>query len=91
LTDLDFEFHLAVAIASANLVYPLIINSFKAVYTSLTGKFFRQYCNTPVVKAVHQFHVQIVDAIENRYADNAVYTMTQMLKHGESYLKGAIP
>lgn len=91
LTDLDYEFHLTVAIASANLVYPLIINSFKAVYTSLTGQFFRQYCNTPVVEAVHQFHVQIVESIERKDADNAVRTMSQMLNHGESYLKGSVP
>ena len=88
LTDLDFSFHLSVAIASSNLVYPLIINSFKAVYTSLTGEFFRKFYGTPVVETVRQFHVQVVEALERRDAEAAVRTMNAMLKHGETYLKG---
>jgi DNA-binding FadR family transcriptional regulator len=88
LTDLDFSFHLSVAIASGNLIYPLIINSFKGVYTSLTGEFFRKYYGTPVVATVHQFHLQIVDAIERKDVESAVSAMSEMLKHGEAYLKG---
>jgi len=90
LTDLDFSFHLSIAIASGNLVYPLIINSFKGVYTSLTGEFFRKYCGTPVVKTVQQFHVQFVEALEQKDAEGAVRTMSEMLKHGEAYLKGEL-
>lgn len=88
LTDLDFAFHLAIAIASGNLVYPLIINSFKGVYTSLTGEFFRKYVGTKVVKEVHQFHHRLVDAFEKQNPNSAVQTMTEMLRHGEAYLKG---
>jgi len=91
LTDLDFAFHLSIAIASANLVYPLIINSFKGVYTGLTGEFFRKYIGTPIVEEVHQFHHQLVDAFEKQDADSAIQTMREMLKHGESYLKGERP
>ena len=87
LTGLDFSFHLSIAIASGNLVYPLIINSFQGVYTHLTGGFFRRYCGTPVAEAVRQFHVQIVAAFEHREADLAVSTMTAMLNHGETYLQ----
>ena len=39
LTELDFDFHLLIAIASGNLVYPLILNSFKKVSTLFTGEF----------------------------------------------------
>jgi DNA-binding FadR family transcriptional regulator len=91
LTDLDFSFHLAIAIASGNLVYPLIINSFQGVYTSLTGEFFRRYGGTPVVEAVRQFHIQLVDAIEAQDAENARSIMLEMLRHGEQYLKGERP
>lgn len=87
LTDLDFSFHLSIAIASGNLVYPLMINSFRAVYTSLTGEFFRTYCGTPVVDTVRQFHVQIVDALERKDSEGAVRTMSAILKHGEAYLR----
>jgi len=88
LTRLDFSFHLQVAIASGNLVYPLIINSFQGVYTSLTGEFFRRYCGTAVVEEVHRFHHRLVDAIQARKAENAARIMSSMLNHGERYLKG---
>ena len=88
LTELDYKFHLLIAIASSNLIYPLIINSFKEVYTGLTGKFFRQYHDTPVIQAVHDFHQQLVAAIETQEADSAVQIMIKMLNHGEGYLKG---
>lgn len=91
LTSLDFSFHLSIAIASGNLVYPLIINSFQGVYTHLTGGFFSRYCGTPVAESVRQFHVQIVAAIEHREAGPAVSIMTTMLNHGASYLQGERP
>ncbi|HTX89816.1 MAG TPA: FadR/GntR family transcriptional regulator [Anaerolineales bacterium] len=91
LTSLDFSFHLSVAIASGNLVYPLIINSFNGVYTHLTGEFFRKYFGTPVVETVHRFHAGIVQAFEQKDAETAVQSMSAMLKHGEAYLKGERP
>jgi DNA-binding FadR family transcriptional regulator len=90
LTDLDFSFHLSVAIASGNLVYPLIINSFKGIYTSLTGEFFRKYCGTPVVETVRQFHVRLIEAFEGQNPESARSIMIEMLKHGEVYLKGEL-
>lgn len=91
LTDLDFAFHLTIAIASGNLVYPLIINSFKGVYTSLTGEFFRKYVGTKIVEEVHRFHQKLVEDFEKGDPDSAVQTMTAMLEHGEGYLKGERP
>lgn len=91
LTDLDFAFHLAIAIASGNLVYPLIINSFKGVYTNLTGEFFRKYVGSKVVAEVHQYHRKLVDAFTKQEPDSAVQIMIEMLKHGENYLKGVQP
>ena len=91
LTELDFAFHLSIAVASGNLVYPLLINSFKGVYTGLTGEFFRKYFGTAVLEAVHGFHRLLVAAFEKQDADSAVQTMTDMLAHGERYLKGEGP
>jgi DNA-binding FadR family transcriptional regulator len=88
LTELDFQFHLFVAIASGNLVYPLIINSFKGVYTRLTNQFFTQYVNTQVVDDVLSYHQDLVKAIHSAQPDIATNTMKEMLKHGEKYLKG---
>jgi DNA-binding FadR family transcriptional regulator len=89
LTGLDFSFHLAIAIASGNHVYPLIINSFRGVYTSLTGAFFGQYAGTPVAAAVRAFHARLVGAIAARDAEAAREIMVGMLRHGEEYLRGA--
>lgn len=88
LTEMDFSFHLAIAIASANLIYPLIINSFKGVYTGFSGQFFRRYCGSGVVNEVHRFHARLVQAIQSRNAEDACRIMTEMLRHGEQYLKG---
>ncbi len=87
LTGLDFSFHLSIAIASGNLVYPLIINSFKGVYTHLTGVFFNHYCGTEVAEAVRRFHVQLVEAVDRREAGSAVSIMAAMLNHGAAYLE----
>jgi GntR family transcriptional repressor for pyruvate dehydrogenase complex len=38
---LDFDFHHTIAISTGNMVYPLIINSFRQVYTNLTSRFFQ--------------------------------------------------
>jgi GntR family transcriptional repressor for pyruvate dehydrogenase complex len=89
LTDLDFHFHLDIAIASGNLVYPLIINSFRDVYMGLTGKFFKTYCESEVIQEVHAYHQQLVDAFESQESSSAVHIMQDMLSHGERYLKGA--
>jgi GntR family transcriptional regulator, transcriptional repressor for pyruvate dehydrogenase complex len=91
LTELDFAFHLSIAVASGNLVYPLLINSFKGVYTGLTGEFFRTYFGTAIIAAVHGFHRLLVEAFEKQDAGSAVQTMTEMLAHGERYLKGERP
>lgn len=90
LTELDFNFHLLIAIASGNLVYPMLLNSFKAVYTSLTGRFFRQVCQTPVLPLVWTFHRRLLQAIADHQPAQAARVMEEMLHHGEAYLKGEI-
>ncbi len=88
LTELDFAFHLEIALASANQVYPLIMNSFKGVYTHLSGAFFRKHAGGPVVAEVHAFHQRLLTAFEQRDSAAACQVMTEMLRHGERYLKG---
>lgn len=90
LTALDFAFHLSIAMASGNLVYPLMLNSFKAVYSSLTGEFFRERRGTQAVEAVRDFHARLVEAIGRRDAASAAATMDAMLRQGEAYLLGEL-
>ncbi len=90
LIELDFDFHLQVALASGNLVYPLIVNSFKGVYTNLTGGFFSLHYHSPVLDQVFHYHHHLVEAIQEQDSQGAAAIMTDMLRHGEKYLKGAV-
>lgn len=87
LTELDFSFHLLTAIASGNLVYPLILNSFKSIYTALTGRFFHHYGQTAVVDEVFALHRRLVGAVAAQDGPGAAAVMAEMLRHGERYLK----
>jgi GntR family transcriptional regulator, transcriptional repressor for pyruvate dehydrogenase complex len=90
MTELDFEFHLQIALLSGNSIYPLIINSFKVVYTHFTAEFFRKVSQTPKgIEAVYVFHRQLVAAILAHNAADAAGIMMAMLDQGERSLKGA--
>lgn len=86
LTELDFSLHQLVAIASGNRMYPLIINSFKQVYTMLTGRFFSAYHNSPVIDEVFVYHHQLIDAIHKKDGYLAFNSMKAMLEHGARHL-----
>jgi len=87
ITQLDFEFHLILAIATDNLLYPLLLNSFQPVYTNLSGKFFQ---DPAVVDIVFDFHRKIVAAIADKDEQSAADLMHQMLSHGEDRLRKII-
>jgi fatty acid metabolism transcriptional regulator FadR len=87
ITDLDFEFHLLIAVASGNAVYPLLLNSFRQVYTNLTGQFFN---DSLVVSTVHKYHRDMVQALESKDSKKAVSIMKTILNHGEKYLRKMI-
>jgi DNA-binding FadR family transcriptional regulator len=87
ITGLDFEFHLILAIATDNLLYPLLLNSFKPVYTNLSGQFFE---DPGVVDAVFDFHKKIVAAIAQKDETHAAEIMRRMLVHGEERLRSII-
>lgn len=86
-TALDFEFHLILAISTDNLLYPLLLNSFKPVYTNLSGQFFK---DVSVVSDVFAFHKQLVAAILDQNAEQAADIMHKMLSHGEDRLRKII-
>jgi len=88
LVSLDFDFHLQIALASGNRVYPLILNSFKAIYTYLTKRFFTKYFHTNVVNEVIAYHNRLFEAIFQKNAQQAEEIMKAMLVHGERYLTG---
>lgn len=88
LVALDFAFHHQVALASGNLMYPLMLNSIRGVYTNLTSKFFAHHRGSSVIEDVLAFHQRLVAAIEARESETARAVMGEMLEHGSAHLPG---
>lgn len=77
----DFEFHLQVAMASGNLIYPMMLNSFRPLYLNLTSQFF----TIPgVLDQVVLFHGQLVEAIRQKSSRLSAGIMEQILDHGKT-------
>ena len=76
-----------IAVASGNTVYPLLMNSFRPVYTNLSGQFFR---DREVTVAVHAYHRALAQAIEGGDGGKAKSVMTTILQHGEEHLRRMI-
>ena len=87
--DLDFCFHQQLALSTGNLVYPLMLNSFKPVYTNLTAKFYT-LATPETVKKVYAFHAQMLDAISAKMPARAQSIMQQTLEHGAAKLQELI-
>jgi len=83
ISEIDFALHHAVAIATDNPVYPLLLNTFKQFYTNLTRLFF---ADSEVVPVVFAFHKKLVAAIERQSETGAVRVMGQLLDHGEAHV-----
>jgi DNA-binding FadR family transcriptional regulator len=81
---LDFEFHLTMGIASGNLVYPMLINSFRPVYINFTSLFFS---DPEVIPAILRFHRRLLAAVEKQNPKQAEAIMTETLAHGEQRLR----
>jgi len=81
---LDFDFHLSLTEASSNVIYTLLINSFKPVYTTFTRVFFS---DESVIPVVFDYHKQLVSAIAGQDEKTAASVMKKILVHGEDWLK----
>ena len=87
IAEIDFGFHHMVAMATGNFVYPLLLNSFRQVYTSFTKRFFT---DSEVVGTVFGFHRELVEAIEGRHETRAAEVMRRLLVHGRDRLNDMI-
>ncbi len=63
IAEIDFGFHHLIAMATGNFIYPLLLNSFRQVYTSFTKRFFS---DPEVVSFVFGFHGELMQAIEDK-------------------------
>ncbi len=85
--QLDYDFHLAVALASGNEIYPLLLNSFKGIYRHILEIFYSQI---PTIVPILDLHKSIVNAIRDRDEDGAKHAMERLLEYGESNLRTMI-
>ena len=76
---LDFRFHHAIAFATNNTFYPLLVNSFKPLYLNASETFFSDTSFTP---QVFDFHRQLVQAITDQDSKKSAEVMTMLLEHG---------
>lgn len=81
---IDYEFHLSVAIASGNQIYPLLMNSFRRIYKSILDLF---YSDPLVIPRVFEFHRTLAKAIADGNQDRAGKAMKDILGFGETNLR----
>jgi DNA-binding FadR family transcriptional regulator len=84
IAEVDFSFHHLIAMSTGNFIYPLILNSFRQIYTGLTRRFFS---DPTVVSVVFGFHRELVQAIEDKDEEAATEIMRRLLNHGRDRLK----
>ncbi len=87
ITDVDFDFHHQVALASGNMVYPMLIKSCESAYKSLSERFFAA---GPMADFVFAQHRALMEAISRRQAGRAANIMDRLLKHGRAELLQAL-
>ncbi|HOX18524.1 MAG TPA: FadR/GntR family transcriptional regulator, partial [Spirochaetales bacterium] len=80
----DYEFHLQVALASGNEIYPLLMNSFRRVYEGILASF---YSLPSVVGRVFRLHRAFVSALSTRDGEKARRAMLDILEFGEAGLR----
>jgi DNA-binding FadR family transcriptional regulator len=83
-TVLDYAFHLAVAIASGNDIYPLLMNSLKRVYEAVLDRF---YTDPAVVPQVFSLHRELAAAIAAGMEMKSADIMRDILEYGERNLR----
>jgi GntR family transcriptional regulator, transcriptional repressor for pyruvate dehydrogenase complex len=86
-TDLDFRFHHLLALASNNFVYPLLLNSFKEVYTNLTRTFFASASHA---SKVFKQHGRLLAAVNAKDDEAAAALMQKLLMHGAAAINRAM-
>ena len=84
IVNIDFAFHHQIAMATKNIIYPLIIKSFEGTYKNLTSKFF---IKDNVIPAVLDFHKRLYNSIKDKSVEKSREIMRELLNHGKLYLK----
>ncbi len=84
IASLDYEFHLGLALASGNVIYPFIMNSFRRFYQMILERFYE---NKIHVGELFSYHRRIVDAIMAQDSAHASMCMRDLLALSREYLR----
>jgi DNA-binding FadR family transcriptional regulator len=87
IATIDYDFHLSIAIASGNAIYPLLMNSFRKIYNNILENFF---LDTSVIEPVFVFHRKLVEAIAASDESLAGNLMVELLGFSERNLRRLI-
>ncbi len=79
LSEYDMKLHRAVAAASGNVLYPLILKSFEPSIEHLIAKF---YSDPAVITFIKEKHAELVNAIGRGESPAAKEAMKALLQHG---------
>jgi len=81
LAELDYRFHFAIALHSGNLVYPMLMNTFRSIYLTLLERFFS---DPSVISHVTELRSDLVAAI-GRGDASAARSLMRTLSQVSSY------
>lgn len=85
--ELDVAFHHALAKASHNFVYSILLKSFEKVVVSLVSRFYENNFDREYVYSTHR---KIFDDIKSKNADSAEYHLAELLSQGEYIVKSTL-
>ncbi|MCG8568803.1 MAG: GntR family transcriptional regulator [Spirochaetes bacterium] len=84
IAEIDYSFHLQIASVSANMLYPLLMNSMKKIYLLILTRFYQ---NTSIIPNIFNLHEDLVSAFQQKIKTKAVDIMHQILDLGENELR----
>jgi DNA-binding FadR family transcriptional regulator len=83
IAEVDFRFHHLTAIASGNIIYPLLMNGLKDIYLTILTRFYE---SRESLSTVRDLHVRFVEAVIEQKADEAIRLMKDILEYGAGEL-----
>lgn len=86
-STLDYQFHLAIALASGNEIFPLLLNSFKRIYMTILERFYTDDSSIPHIITLHE---ALTQAIKNHDEQKSKSCMEQILVYGEQQLRNQL-
>ena len=86
-STLDYQFHLSIALASGNEIFPLLLNSFRRIYMTILERF---YTDDSLIPQIINLHEVLAQAISDHNEKDARAVMKEILVYGEKHLRNQL-